>query len=225
MKSIVILVMGLPDSGKSNFSGRLRTKLNEFCKATWINADAVRAEYNDWDFSTEGRARQASRMKGLAARAVTDLDAEVVILDFVCPIPAFREVVDPDIIVFMDTKEDCVYEDTKRMFIPPDLGSERIRCLPIKVENFDVFTSALHEVADEAARLLGKTEKNRLLHKGSHLRSIVKGFTYRCLGSLTTMGISFLFTRSVPITLSITGMEVMCKVFIYYLHERVWNKI
>ena len=54
-----ILIMGLPGSGKTYLADKLAPKLN----AVWLNADRVREEYNDWDFTPEGRTRQANRMK------------------------------------------------------------------------------------------------------------------------------------------------------------------
>jgi len=56
-----ILICGLPGSGKST----LAEPFAELIGAVWINADAVRERYNDWDFSPEGRIRQAQRMKHL----------------------------------------------------------------------------------------------------------------------------------------------------------------
>ena len=79
MKKLKILVCGLPGSGKSYLSERLKIILN----ATWLNADKVRGEANDWDFSVEGRIRQANRMKKLSADALND--NKHVIADFVCP--------------------------------------------------------------------------------------------------------------------------------------------
>ena len=53
-----ILIMGLPGAGKTT----LASKLVPILKAKWLNADKVRAEANAWDFSEEGRKRQAERM-------------------------------------------------------------------------------------------------------------------------------------------------------------------
>ena len=61
-KGIKILVMGLPGSGKTTLS----KKLVGLIKSVWLNADKIRTEFNDWDFSPQGRIRQANRMKKIA---------------------------------------------------------------------------------------------------------------------------------------------------------------
>ena len=54
--------MGLPGSGKTTLANELGPMLN----AKRLNADEVRKEANDWDFSEEGRKRQAKRMANFA---------------------------------------------------------------------------------------------------------------------------------------------------------------
>ena len=54
--------MGLPGAGKTYLANILHPMLD----AIWINADKVRKEANDWDFSEEGRKRQSERMRILA---------------------------------------------------------------------------------------------------------------------------------------------------------------
>ncbi|MDH7603780.1 MAG: DUF2061 domain-containing protein [Melioribacter sp.] len=62
------------------------------------------------------------------------------------------------------------------------------------------------------------------MHEKSY-RSLIKSITYRITGSLYTAIISYFFTGSVRIALSIGGVEIFTKIFIYYLHERIWDKI
>ena len=59
-----ILIMGLPGSGKTTLASKLVPLLN----AKWINNDEARKAANDWDFSEEGRIRQAKRMADLAEK-------------------------------------------------------------------------------------------------------------------------------------------------------------
>ena len=79
-----ILIMGLPGSGKTTLAKLLVPMFN----AVWLNADKVREEVNDWDFSPTGRTRQADRMKNYAQKALDN--NRNVIADFVCPTPEAR---------------------------------------------------------------------------------------------------------------------------------------
>jgi len=108
-----ILVMGLPGSGKSTLAEPLANLLG----AVWINADKIREQYNDWDFTSEGRLRQAQRMKYLADGVV--LAGKIAVADFVCPTEQAREYFAPDYTVWMDTIREGRYEDTNKMFEPP----------------------------------------------------------------------------------------------------------
>ena len=109
-----ILIMGLPGAGKTYLAEKLVTKLN----AVWLNADRVREEYNDWDFSPEGRTRQANRMKELAQKAIDN--GKHCIADFVCPTPKTREDFDADYTVWVDTIKEGRFDDTNKMFVKPE---------------------------------------------------------------------------------------------------------
>ncbi|MBK8848438.1 MAG: DUF2061 domain-containing protein [Bacteroidetes bacterium] len=57
-----------------------------------------------------------------------------------------------------------------------------------------------------------------------HTRSIVKGTTWRIIGTLDTLFLSWLFTGSIGDASKIAGTEVITKVGLYYLHERAWMR-
>lgn len=61
------------------------------------------------------------------------------------------------------------------------------------------------------------------MERESHGRSLIKGITWRILGTLDTMVISWFMTGSVAIAAAIGGTEVFTKVILYYLHERAWQ--
>ena len=109
-----ILIFGLPGSGKST----LAEPFAQLIGGIWLNADAVRTEYDDWDFSPEGRMRQAMRMKFLADGVVKA--GKIAVADFVCPTENARKEFNADFTVWMDTIEKGRYEDTNKMFEKPN---------------------------------------------------------------------------------------------------------
>lgn len=56
-------------------------------------------------------------------------------------------------------------------------------------------------------------------------RSIVKAFTWRTLGTLDTIVISYVLTGEIKTAVSIGGIEIFTKMFLYFFHERIWNLI
>ena len=130
-----ILIFGLPGSGKTTLSNKLAKKLG--CQH--LNADQVRHQFNDWDFSDAGRERQLYRMLELS----NSISGQYVILDFVCPLSSFRKKLSPDVIVYLDTIAESRYEDTNSIFEKPT-RSENI------TYNFNEFNS------DGQAQLIAK---------------------------------------------------------------------
>ena len=133
-----ILIMGLPGAGKTYFAERLKNRLEEYirepsdlslrpiadAKVTvgWLNADRVRAHYNDWDFSEAGRIRQSLRMRDLADESNTDY----VIVDFVAPLVEMRNNFKADWTIWIDTIREGRYADTNKMFVEPEVYDFRI---------------------------------------------------------------------------------------------------
>tara|TARA_B100000214_G_C23727702_1_gene517309 strand:+ start:268 stop:681 length:414 start_codon:yes stop_codon:yes gene_type:complete len=115
-----ILIMGLPGAGKTT----LAKKIVSLIDAKWLNADEIRKKANDWDFSLEGRKRQAKRMLEIANKH--KLEGHYVVADFICPTPESREIFKPDFIVWVDTIKKCKYEDTNIMFVPPENYDVRV---------------------------------------------------------------------------------------------------
>jgi uncharacterized membrane protein len=55
--------------------------------------------------------------------------------------------------------------------------------------------------------------------------SLYKTISWRIIGTLDTMIISYALTGKLDIAMSIGGIEVMSKMVLYYVHERTWLKI
>ena len=106
--------MGLPGAGKTTLASHLVPLL----KAKWLNADEVRKEANDWDFSAEGRVRQAKRMWSKAKEYKSQ--GHHVVADFICPTPEARSLFPADYIIWVDTIDAGRFDDTNKMFVKPD---------------------------------------------------------------------------------------------------------
>jgi len=109
-----ILIFGLPGSGKTT----LAKPFAELLGGVHINADAVRTTYDDWDFTPEGRMRQAQRMRHLSDGVV--MAGKIAVTNFVCPTEAARNAFDPDFTVWMDTISRGRFEDTNDIFETPE---------------------------------------------------------------------------------------------------------
>ena len=110
----IILIMGLPGSGKTTLANELATLL----KAKRLNADEVRKEANDWDFSEEGRKRQSKRMAEFALKLKKE--GNNVIADFICPTPEARALFPSDYVIWVDTIKEGRFDDTNKMFVKPE---------------------------------------------------------------------------------------------------------
>jgi len=106
--------MGLPGSGKTTLANELGTMLD----TKRLNADEVRRESNDWDFSKEGRKRQAKRMAEFALKLKNE--GNYVIADFICPTPEARGLFPADYIIWVDTIKEGRFDDTNKMFVKPE---------------------------------------------------------------------------------------------------------
>ena len=106
--------MGLPGAGKTTLANELAPLLN----AKRLNADEVRKAANDWDFSEEGRTRQAKRMADFALKLKDE--GNYVIADFICATPKARSLFPADYVVWVDTIKEGRFDDTNKMFVKPE---------------------------------------------------------------------------------------------------------
>ena len=147
-----ILIVGLPGSGKTWLGSRIAEK---FSIPFW-DADVVRKTYNDWDFSGQGRDRQSMRMRKLAEVDTISISA------FIAPLPGYVRKFFPDKLIFMDTVEECQYEDTNKLFKPPQTPDVRItnwinenqlfKCL----DDINLGTKDIQNFSNELMEKLGK---------------------------------------------------------------------
>ena len=118
MRQRKILIMGLPGAGKTTLARALTPRLS----AVHFNADEVRQNVNkDLGFSEKDRVEQARRMGWLCDQIVKA--GGYAVADFICPTPearaAFAEGGEA-FIVWVDRIKRSAFEDTNRMFVPPE---------------------------------------------------------------------------------------------------------
>ncbi len=133
MKAIKVLIMGLPGAGKTTLAKELALLIS----AKRLNADEVRSKANDWDFSGEGRKRQAKRMADLAEEL--KLKGTCIIADFICPTPEARRLFSADYLIWVDTIKKGRFDDTNQMFVKPKIYDFKVTTKDAKVWALKIF--------------------------------------------------------------------------------------
>ena len=143
-----ILIMGLPGAGKTTLSVELARRLG----CVHFNADEIRKEINkDLGFSVKDRIEQARRM-GVLCDIATRYGTHV-IADFVCPTPETRAAFDPDFIVWVDRIKEGRFEDTNKLFVPPEKFDYRVTAEPFDFVSYH---------AEEIERMLKRPRRLRV---------------------------------------------------------------
>jgi adenylylsulfate kinase len=124
MKKTIVLIQGLPGSGKTTLADILAAKLG----TARVNADYVRNNINtNLGFSPEDRIEQARRMAKIASVSLTGRN-EIAVVDFVCPTPETRKAFSAGaehrvFNVWMDTIQVGRFEDTNKLYVGPALNT------------------------------------------------------------------------------------------------------
>ena len=61
--------------------------------------------------------------------------------------------------------------------------------------------------------------------KEEHVRSILKAISWRLFGSLATVLIVYIYTGKMELAAEVGGFELIAKIGIFYVHERLWSVI
>ena len=79
-----------------------------------------------------------------------------------------------------------------------------------------IFVSDKHKAADNYSKSKSSEKP---------IRSAVKAISWRIVGTIDTMIISWIITGELAMAISIGSIEVVTKMILYYGHERIWNYI
>ena len=92
-----------------------------------------------------------------------------------------------------------------------------------------VFERIKKEVAERAVIITisynSDNEKRSFLRMEKRRRSIMKTITWRILATATTVLLVFIFTGNLMISTSVGTLELLTKILMYYVHERIWNML
>lgn len=131
-----ILIMGLSGSGKSELAKELHSLFQENeISSIRINGDEVREASNDWDFSPDGRVRQAQRIAKLAKKS----EAQFVIADFIAPTKETRDIFNADMLIWLDTVKTSKYTNTDVVFQNPTIYDFKVTKKNAKIEALKIF--------------------------------------------------------------------------------------
>ncbi len=108
---MVILVSSFANQGKTTFCQRLLYHL----AADYFNADIVRSQTANQDFSMNGRKLAAQNMKNLCNQS----SSEIQLVDMICPTKELRKILAPDVIIFIDSNLPTQYADTAAIYERP----------------------------------------------------------------------------------------------------------
>ncbi len=56
-------------------------------------------------------------------------------------------------------------------------------------------------------------------------RSLIKAITWRIIGTLSLVLVTYLFTQKIDLSIAIGGIDIISNLILYFVHERVWEHI
>jgi hypothetical protein len=108
-----ILIMGVPGSSRASIAHKLSQRMGT--DATLLRSFDLRKLNKDLDFTVDGQMRHCYRMLNLARSTPTP----ITIIDMACPLPKMRDILNPDIIVWVPDKQQSNYPELDKIYEPP----------------------------------------------------------------------------------------------------------
>ena len=77
----------------------------------------------------------------------------------------------------------------------------------------------------ERKKIVGKPDDIESVVRDRPIKSLIKAISWRMVGTIDTMVVSYFITGKLVLAISIGGVEVFTKIGLYYLHERAWAQL
>jgi acylphosphatase len=119
-RSLRILVMGRPGQGKTELAKKIHEALPG---SLYINSEEERVKAKDIDYSLDGQSRHTYRILEIARKNRSDN----VIIDMSCPIEDSRDILNPDVIIWVDKNDAKILPAWEEQFEAPKLYDFRIK--------------------------------------------------------------------------------------------------
>jgi len=113
-RSLRILIMGRPGQGKTEIAKKISESLPG---SLYINSEEERIKAKDIDYSLDGQSRHTYRILEIARKNRSDN----IIIDMSCPLEDSRDILNPDVIIWIDTNKDSGVIAWEQQFEPPKL--------------------------------------------------------------------------------------------------------
>ena len=121
-RSLRILIMGRPGQGKTEIAKKISESLPG---SLYINSEEERIKAKDIDYSLDGQSRHTYRILEIARKNRSDN----IIIDMSCPLEDSRDILNPDVIIWIDTNKDSGVIAWEQQFEPPKLYDLKFKAI------------------------------------------------------------------------------------------------
>ncbi|WP_313187757.1 adenylyl-sulfate kinase [Sphingobacterium siyangense] len=242
MKGFIVWFSGLSGSGKTTLATRLYNVLKDNHKVICLDGDILRTGLNaDLGFDLDDRSENIRRAAEVAK--ILMKEDYIVLASFITPIEDLRIMV-RNIIgkanlmeVFLSAPiEICVQRDPKGLYalaeqgkIPPMTGKGSAFETPEQVDiTIDTSSYSIEEciaIITAALRKKGVTSSIKRSRRFNREMSIFKAVSWRLLGTIGTIMIAWYVSGKWNFAVQIGLFELFFKIGLFYVHDRIWEKV
>lgn len=121
-RSLRILVMGRPGQGKTEIAKKIHSSLPG---SIYVNSEEERIKAKDIDYSIDGQSRHTYRVLEMVRKNRSDS----IVIDMSCPLEDNRNILNPDVIIWVDKDDATILPAWEEQFQAPNLYDFRLRSM------------------------------------------------------------------------------------------------